>query len=147
MHNRNPNRLFTRLLFLYYFDSNDCFVNDTFHDISKFQESFSGDDITEFSFSLAKKRTLYKLLKRFDSDTKKDLSVFLEEILWTHESQIILQGIHFMEMKDLYEARTAIVKDYLNPKKLNMVVMLSKSNLTQFKTLKSLASHGFKLFF
>ena len=51
-----------------------------------------------------------------------------------------------MTPSDFDQAMKYFAKDYLNPKKLNMVIMMPREKLVTMHTLKGLVSHGFKLF-
>ena len=72
---------------------------------------------------------------------------FIEDIFQKDNSTLsLIEKIHNMTPSDFDQAMKLFAKDYLNPKKLNMVIMMPREKLVTMHTLKGLVSHGFKLF-
>ena len=72
---------------------------------------------------------------------------FIEDIFQKENSTLsLIEKIHNMTPSDFDQAMKLFAKDYLNPKKLNMVIMMPRDKIATVQTLKGLVSHGFKLF-
>lgn len=99
--------------------------------------------IKEPLMDLAKKSANFKLLKRNQTHIQRAQNRFIEKILWPSSQNDLIQKID--KISDLEKAQKSVSKDFLNPKKINMVVMIPKDTLTKVQTLKGLLSHGFKL--
>lgn len=104
-------------------------------------EEFSSLPIPQNEVDLAAKNAFFKHLKRREINLVQVQNEFIEEVLG-----------HSLNPQDIFsvsncsKAQKLFAKHYLNPKMLNIVVMIPKTTLTKMQTLKGLLSHGFKLF-
>ena len=89
-----------------------------------------------------------KLVKKIGTNTiTRAQNKFIEDIFQAENSaRTLMEKIHKMSPSDFQRAKQSFAKDYLNPKKLNMVIMIPKDKIATVQTLKGLVSYGFKLF-
>ena len=113
-----------------------------------FQEQFSDEEYSIYDQNLAKKSAIIKLVKKIGT-TKltRAQNNFTEEILCRENSILsLIEKIYNASPSNFEKAKNLFAKDYVNPKKLNMVIMMPKEKIASVQTLKGLVNHGFKLF-
>ena len=72
---------------------------------------------------------------------------FIEDIFCRENSILsLIEKIDKTTPRDFEKAKKSFAKHYVNPKKLNMVIMMPKDKIASVQTLKGLVNHGFKLF-